>query len=425
MRPTLIFFLVVLPLISGAFILSLMLQRQARQDERNRVYDELELARVKLDEGLKTRIALLNGLSIAIQSNSSITNQVFNSLSSEIIYNDPIIISVSAIKKDSTVYEITSIRKNGSVRNPGDQVRKTYDRDELAGLSVEAYGQNDGLIRLPVYVFHENSRRYWGELNAVVSIDKLVKESGIDRKDWWLSCAVMTHVDAGSEWEVKWGTNELGKDAVSVDLPFPGGDWRIAALPRNGWSHNYALAAIPLCAGVIFSIVIGLFIYFVSQTRKTINDLERFDPVTGLPNAALFKERFDTTLSHAERANEKVGIVMIKAGGTYDITDSLDDEDKNQLAVQISRRLTRRLRKGDTVARYGDLGFITLVTQLNSSELIPMVIRKMQGCFDDPFKISGIGMPIDSRFSVALYPDDGYSVDALLAKASGKISDQS
>ena len=84
------------------------------------------------------------------------------------------------------------------------------------------------------------------------------------------------------------------------------------------------------------------------------------DPLTGLPNRALFLDRLETALARRRADDSSVAVLFLDLDRFKVINDSLGHEAGDLLLVAVAARLSDLLRPGDTVARFGGDEFTVL-----------------------------------------------------------------
>ncbi len=79
------------------------------------------------------------------------------------------------------------------------------------------------------------------------------------------------------------------------------------------------------------------------------------DPLTELPNRALFLDRLGHAISRSGRLGEPIAVLFVDLDDFKRINDSLGHETGDRLLVEVASRLSSCVRPGDTVARlFGD-----------------------------------------------------------------------
>lgn len=77
------------------------------------------------------------------------------------------------------------------------------------------------------------------------------------------------------------------------------------------------------------------------------------DPLTGLPNPALLRDRLELSLARARRGHRPTGVMFIDLDNFKQINDTYGHATGDAVLIQVSWRLQEVVRTVDTVARLG------------------------------------------------------------------------
>jgi diguanylate cyclase (GGDEF)-like protein/PAS domain S-box-containing protein len=114
------------------------------------------------------------------------------------------------------------------------------------------------------------------------------------------------------------------------------------------------------------------------------------DPLTGLPNRALFMDRLGMAIAHAKRRlSYTFAVLFIDLDRFKNVNDSLGHSVGDELLVAVARRLESCLRPGDTVARLGGDEFTILLDEVTDVEHAVQVAQRMHREMSRPFRVQG------------------------------------
>jgi diguanylate cyclase (GGDEF)-like protein/PAS domain S-box-containing protein len=139
--------------------------------------------------------------------------------------------------------------------------------------------------------------------------------------------------------------------------------------------------------------VVGAVVTFKDVTeRKALEEQlhhQAFhDPLTGLPNRALFMDRLEHALSRANRRGSKVGVLFMDLDNFKVINDSLGHEAGDQLLVATAKRLKACLRPEDTVARLGGDEFTVVIEDVDGVSGAARVAERIAAILQPPFALN-------------------------------------
>ena len=143
--------------------------------------------------------------------------------------------------------------------------------------------------------------------------------------------------------------------------------------------------------------------------ERELRHAAEHDPLTGLPNRALFRAR----LERAVRSRAGGALLLLDLDGFKQLNDSRGHEAGDRLLVEIGARLRGAARAGDTVARLGGDEFVVLVADAGDAE--PLAER-LVGLLAEPVALDG--GPVGLGCSVGIsFLAPGATSDAVLRQA--------
>ena len=111
------------------------------------------------------------------------------------------------------------------------------------------------------------------------------------------------------------------------------------------------------------------------------------DPLTGLANATLLRDRAELALARAQRG-VPCALLLVDLDDFKAVNDGLGHAAGDQVLINVARRLVQAVRPGDTVARLGGDEFAVLLDGHN--ELAPEIVaHRIQESLREPMLIDG------------------------------------
>ena len=148
--------------------------------------------------------------------------------------------------------------------------------------------------------------------------------------------------------------------------------------------------------------------------ESRIEHLASHDALTGLPNRALLHDRVEQTILHARRTGSRVALMYVDLDQFKLVNDSWGHPAGDALLIEVGRRLRAAMREGDTVARLGGDEFVVLLSDLARPGDSAVVARKIAGALASPLALDGRDVQVTASVGIAIWPEDGESLEALL-----------
>jgi Amt family ammonium transporter len=142
------------------------------------------------------------------------------------------------------------------------------------------------------------------------------------------------------------------------------------------------------------------------------------DPLTGLPNRALFLDRLKLAFSRRARSRgQNCGLLFLDLDRFKEVNDSMGHAAGDALLVAVAERLRAALRPQDTAARLGGDEFAVLVENiLTSTDIENMAVRVLHA-MEQEFQIDGRTVPFGASIGVAIAGPDHVAPELLIRDA--------
>lgn len=155
------------------------------------------------------------------------------------------------------------------------------------------------------------------------------------------------------------------------------------------------------------------------ETHEQLRSLATTDTLTGLSNRMLWRDRVTQAIVAARRERGGRVVVMVLDLNHFKIiNDTLGHSVGDKALCLISQRLRAELRETDTLARLGGDEFAILLPDVKNGVLdAEKVAEDILACFAEPVWCDDNELYLGAAIGIALYPEHGEDVDALLKHA--------
>ncbi len=151
--------------------------------------------------------------------------------------------------------------------------------------------------------------------------------------------------------------------------------------------------------------------------RAQVQFLARHDALTGLPNRLHLTERLQQLLTSAHLHHTAVTVLYLDLKHFTTINDSLGHEAGDQVLHEVAQRLLSCVRHTDLVARAGSDEFIVVLAGGPTRQEAETITRQMTTLLEMPCHVAGQQLVIVPSIGIAMFPEDGNNVEALLRNA--------
>jgi diguanylate cyclase (GGDEF)-like protein/PAS domain S-box-containing protein len=155
----------------------------------------------------------------------------------------------------------------------------------------------------------------------------------------------------------------------------------------------------------------------LQQDAQRFEFLAHHDPLTGLPNRAMFAERAREAVAHARRHGKNAAFLFLDLDNFKQINDRLGHDIGDGLLKAISARLRGAVRGDDFVARIGGDEFCVLLQDIADPREAAAVAQKLIQELRLSHRIGKHDLQSGASIGIACVPIDGEDVPTLLRLA--------
>ncbi len=157
------------------------------------------------------------------------------------------------------------------------------------------------------------------------------------------------------------------------------------------------------------------------RAEEQIKYLAYHDPLTGLPNRALLKDRLTVALAQARRKKRTLAVMFVDLDRFKLVNDTVGHAMGDHLLRKFAERLTRIVREGDSLARVGGDEFTVLLPEVSVPEDTELVAQRILEASREPLALAGHEFSVTASIGIAIYPDHGDDAIALLRNADAAM----
>jgi diguanylate cyclase (GGDEF)-like protein len=153
------------------------------------------------------------------------------------------------------------------------------------------------------------------------------------------------------------------------------------------------------------------------QLEKQLREQASRDAMTGVYNRAHLKESLAVEISYAEQQNYPLCIAMIDVDNFKKINDTYGHKTGDEVLIALGKFLLEQTRNSDFVSRFGGDEFVLFLPNMDCDAAYQRAESWRTACKKINIQEQGTDICISISIGIAIYPNNGRSMDALLAEA--------
>ena len=157
----------------------------------------------------------------------------------------------------------------------------------------------------------------------------------------------------------------------------------------------------------------------VERERNALRTTALTDPLTGLANRRSLLSRIDYEIARHTRSQGTFALIMLDLDGFKLLNDRFGHPTGDDLLRDVAAALKRAVRDQDTVARIGGDEFCVLAPETDEPGTDRLVSRINTAVGRVTAGVEALGVSAGA----AAFPDDGTSLEAILAAADDRLYD--
>lgn len=170
--------------------------------------------------------------------------------------------------------------------------------------------------------------------------------------------------------------------------------------------------------------ILGRAIQFAIERKRAeerLSYLAQHDPLTGLANRILFRDRLLQALARSRRTNQQIGVMLLDLDRFKAVNDTLGHECGDLLLKEAAQRLLGCVREVDTVSRLGGDEFTLLLEGVAGQHDLAVVAQRILVSIAQPFMVGENTVGVGVSIGITLFPADDQDMDELLKHADAAM----
>ncbi|AMJ63270.1 putative bifunctional diguanylate cyclase/phosphodiesterase [Bosea sp. PAMC 26642] len=151
-------------------------------------------------------------------------------------------------------------------------------------------------------------------------------------------------------------------------------------------------------------------------TEARIEQMARFDELTGLANRFEFNAYISESFGRLERTGEAFALLYVDLDGFKQVNDSLGHDIGDRVLTDTANRLRGVLRAGDLLARFGGDEFLLILPSTDHAT-VTTIAQRMIDAMGRSFQIDTKTVYVTASVGIAMAPHDGATPADLLRHA--------
>jgi diguanylate cyclase (GGDEF)-like protein/PAS domain S-box-containing protein len=155
----------------------------------------------------------------------------------------------------------------------------------------------------------------------------------------------------------------------------------------------------------------------IKRSEEELKFLAHHDPLSGLPNRQLLRDRLEVALARAGRHQRPLAVLYVDLDNFKTVNDSLGHAVGDLLLQSVASRLVDAHQGRDTVARLGGDDFVVVLEEIVDAGQAEQAAAAILESLSRPYQIEGDDLYLTTSVGLALYPVHGAQPDVLVKNA--------
>lgn len=311
-------------------------------------------------------------------------------------------------RKDGTIYyekaSIVPIFLNGEVVNylaiKLDITKYIKQQEELKESAIVFENTQEGILIIDRSGDIISANKAYEEISGYTNKELIGRKPNVlktNKQDKMFYKKVLTYLNRYGHFKGK--VNDIAKDGTLIPT------WLNITAVRNKEGK------------ILKYISIHTNLQEIIDTQEKADFLAYHDSLTSLPNRVMLEEHLSHVIDISKRNDYVVSLLFLDLDRFKIINDTLGHNIGDKLLIEVSKRIKSVLRQSDMLARMGGDEFVIVLESAKNKNSAGFVCEKILEIVKQPIKIDNFRLNTSASIGVAMYPNDGDTMQTLIKNA--------
>ncbi len=154
-----------------------------------------------------------------------------------------------------------------------------------------------------------------------------------------------------------------------------------------------------------------------ASSHREAQHMAMHDKLTGLPNRRMAEPVFNDALQDSSESGRSVALVFLDIDNFKQVNDNFGHQLGDDVLLEMTRRMSARLRKTDTLIRFAGDEFLLVLSQIDHREDIAGLLDTLSEQVNEPMQFGDVVLRLAVSMGVVVAPAEGSDFNALLVAA--------
>lgn len=137
------------------------------------------------------------------------------------------------------------------------------------------------------------------------------------------------------------------------------------------------------------------------EREEALEFMAKHDVLTRLPNRNALEDHLARALASSGENHAQVFVLFIDLDGFKPINDSLGHAVGDRILVETADRLRQQIGQQDMLARFGGDEFVAVVTSVQESEQVTLLVGRLLAQFHNPYRFDDLEVSLSATVGIA------------------------